>query len=329
MTFASIYIKPDKLEGIKPNIEAATTIQGQLKQSFNQAKNNIENFDLKTFSQNLTIEGVTDFTQKYATAGLSAVINGEPITSSTILEGLFNGYAPALDQTAIQMGYNNVLQMKNAVSSGNINVTNFFNGFSGALSTVINDEKNAVNYDDLGDEITIDMVIELDQQMIAETPDRRVESGQVYNDYIHVLPDIKSFVAKIKNDLRYSVQEYREILEETFKSKKPFTFRAGDEVYENYVFTSCIPSRNFEESLNFTAEIKKIEVGEISVEKVNIPKSSAGESVAVKKNTTSKVGNAGDKIKNNTAPKKIYGIGRIINIDKGVDNIIKKLESWK
>lgn len=330
MTYASLYIKPDKPKNEIVNAVKSTTIQGELKQAFNTAKNNIKNFDLKNFANNLTLEGVTDFTQKYATAGLTKIINGEPITNETMLNALFNGYAPALDMTAVQMGYNSIVEMKNAIKSGNINVANFIQGFSGALSTVINNKKQAIDYSYLGDEITIDMIVEIDRQNIAETPDRRVQEGQVYSEYIHILPKVLSFTGKIKDGGKYTADEYEQILDEVFNSKKPFTFRAGENIYENYVFTSFIPANNFEQSLNFSAEIKKIEVGEILIQKVNIPKSSSGKKQKViKKNETSQTGNESKGIKNKTTPKKIYGVGRFFDLDQGVADLVEKLNSWR
>lgn len=330
MTYAAIYIKPEKPKSGIVDAVKATTIQGQLKQAFNSAKNNIKNFDLKSFANNLTLEGATDFTQKYATAGLTKIINGEPITSQSMMDGLFNGFAPAIDMTAVQMGYNSVKEMQVAVKNGNINVANFMQGFSGALSTVVNNKKQAADYSYLGDEITIDMIIDIDRQNIAETPDRRVQSGQVYNEYIHILPKVLSFSGKIKDGGKYTADEYEEILDGVFQSKKPFTFRAGEKVFENYVFTSFIPANNFEQSLNFSAEIKKIEVGEILVQKVNIPKSTSGaKQKTIKKNQTSQTGNEGKSIENKTTPKKLYGIGRIINLDQGVADIVDKLNEWK
>ena len=331
MTYGAIYIKPEKPLNKVVNAVKAQTIQGELKQAFNNAKNNIKNFDLKTFASNITLEGATDFVQKYGTAALTTIINKQPVTNQSMLDGLFNGFAPALDMTAIQMGYNGVVEMKNAIKAGNINVANFIHGFDGALSTVINNKKKAVDYSYLGDEITIDMLVDIDRQNIAETPDRRVQDGQVYNEYIHILPKIITFNAKIKEGLRYSAVEYEEILDDVFKSKKPFTFRAGTKVYENYIFTSFIPAENFEESLNFSAEIKKIDVGSILIQKVNIPKSSSnsGNKKVIKKNTSSQAGSSSKNIQNKTTPKKIYGIGRFFNIDQGVDDIVKKLNSWK
>lgn len=331
MTYAAIYIKPEKPLNKVVNAATAQTIQGQLKQAFNNAQNNIKNFDLKTFASNLTLEGTTEFIQKYGTAALTTIINKEPLTSQAMLDGLFNGYAPALDMTAIQMGYNSLNEMKNAIMAGNINVANFIQGFSGALSTVINNKKQAIDYSYLGDEITIDMIVEIDRQNIAETPDRRTQSGQVYNEYVHILPKILSFSGKLKEGLRYSAVEYEEILDDVFQSKKPFTFRAGTKIYENYIFTSFLPAENFEQSLNFTAEIKKIEPGDILIQKVDIPKSSSGASSkkVIKKNESSQTGNESKEIQNKTTPKKIYGIGRFINIDQGVDDLVEKLNSWK
>lgn len=330
MTYAAIYIKPDKPKMTVIDNIVSNTIEGQLKQAFNNAKNNIKNFDLKSFANNLTIEGVTDFTHKYATAALTHIINGEKITNQSMIDALFNGFAPALDMTAVQLNYNNILEMKTAITSGNINVTNFINGFSGNLKTIINNKKQNLDYSYLGDEITIDMIVDIDRQNIAETPDRRVQSGQVYNEYIHILPKVLSFTGKIKDGGKYTADEYEEILNEIFESKKPFTFRAGEKVFENYVFTSFIPANNFEQSLNFSAELKKIDVGDIVIQKVNIPKSTtASKQKTIKKNTNSQTGSEAQSIKNKTAPKKIYGVGRLINLDKGVDSIINTLNEWK
>lgn len=331
MTYAAIYIKPDKPKASVLDSVRATTIQGQLKQAFNTAKNNIKNFDVKSFANNLTLEGATDFTQKYATAGLTKIINGEPITNQSMMDGLFNGFAPAMDMTAVQMGYNSVKEMQVAVKNGNINVANFMQGFSGALSTVVNNKKQAVDYSYLGDEITIDMVVEIDRQNIAETPDRRVQSGQVYNEYIHILPKVISFTGKIKDGGKYSADQYEEILDGVFQSKKPFTFRAGEKIFENYIFTSFIPANNFEQSLNFSAEIKKIEVGEILLQKVNIPKIKT----TIKKNVGSKAGNDSKSIENKTAPKKLKGMGRIADFagyeeeySKFGAGVAKKVKDW-
>lgn len=331
MTYAALYIKPEKPLDKIADAAKAQTIQGQLKQAFDTAKNNIKNFDLKTFASNLTIEGTTDFIHKYGTAAISTIINKEPLTNQSMADALFNGYAPALDMAAIQMGYNSVVQMKNAIQAGNINVTNFINGFSGALSTVINNKKQAIDYSYLGDEITIDMIVDIDRQNIAETPDRRVQAGQVYNEYVHILPKILSFNGVLKEGLRYTGVEYEEMLDNVFNSKKPFTFRAGTKIYENYIFTSFIPAENFEESLRFSAEIKKMDVGDILIQKVNIPKSTSGASSKriIKKNTSSQTGNSKKSVSNKTTPKKIYGIGRFINLDKGVEKMNKILDSWK
>ena len=40
-------------------------------------------------------------------------------------------------------------------------------------------------------------------------------------------------------------------------------------------------------------------------------------------------GNAAKNISNKTAPKKLYGIGRFINLDQGVADIVNKLKTWK
>ena len=327
MAFASLYVKNDNPKLLSMDNVKATSIQGQIQQAFDTAKTSISGFNVKEFAQNITLQGATSFTQKYATAGLTKIINGEAITNTSMLEGLFNGFAPAMGMTAVQSGYNDIQEMRTAIQGGTINVTGFLNGFSGALNTIKNSSLATTNYTKYGDEITVDMLVDIDYQYISETPDRRVQSGQVYNEYIHNLPDVVNFNGKLKEGLNYTSNEYKDLLLQIRNSKKPFTLRVGTDIFEDYCFTSLIPAKNFEESLAFQCEIKKITSGEVTIEKVNIPKTGAKK--VIKKNTGSNVGNAAKKVGNATAPKKLYGIGRIINLDQGVADLVDKLNEWK
>ena len=83
--------------------------------------------------------------------------------------------------------------------------------------------------------------------------------------------------------------------------------------------------------MNFSAEIKKIDIGTVKIEKVKIltPNKGTAKSHVIKKNTSSKTGNSGKKVGNKTAPKKLYGIGRFVNIDEDISNITKELDKWR
>ena len=68
------------------------------------------------------MQGKVEFAQRYATGALTKIINGEPITNKTMLDSLFNTYAPAFNATLEQTGYNSIMQMKDAAAHGTINV---------------------------------------------------------------------------------------------------------------------------------------------------------------------------------------------------------------
>ena len=86
----------------------------------------------------MDIQCGTAFTQRYAAGALSKIINGEAVTNKTMLDSLFNTYAPALNAGLAQSGFNSLVEMRNAVQAGNgnINVPNFIQGFSNGLNTV-------------------------------------------------------------------------------------------------------------------------------------------------------------------------------------------------
>ena len=67
-----------------------------------------------------------------------------------------------------------------------------------------------------------------------------------------------SFSGIIKDDLNYTAHEFADRLEEIMQTKEPFTFRAGDKIFENYIFTSFTPRRETEAGIQFDAEIKVI-----------------------------------------------------------------------
>ena len=118
----------------------------------------------------------------------------------------------------------------------------------------------------------IDLLTEFTRTYIAETPDRRVQSGQTYNEYVHNLPLTLPFTGVIKDGLNFTAHEFADRLEQIMLSKKPFTFRAGTKIFENYVFTSFTPRIQTENGVQFDAEIKVLQEGDVEFVKVNIPK---------------------------------------------------------
>ena len=287
MTYAAFYIKKDNKVTNPVNAVQANGIKAQLSAAFSNAKNTLQNFDISQMANNINLQSATEFTQKYAVSALTMVINQRPVTNQMMLDSLFNGLAPALNITAAQTGFNSIMEMKNAIQAGNINVANFMQGLSNGLSIVTDTMTGAQDYSKYGEEIVIDLLTEFTRAYIAETPDRRVQSGQTYNEYVHNLPLTLPFTGIIKDGLNYTAHEFADRLEQIMLSKEPFTFRAGTKIFENYVFTSFTSRIQTENGVQFDAEIKVIHEGDVEFVKVNIPKqTSAGKSSGSRKQTT-------------------------------------------
>lgn len=305
MTYAAIYIKKENQITNPINAVQANGIKGQLTQAFSNARNTLQNFNITQMANNITLQSATEFTQKYAVGALTMIINQRPVTNQMMLDSLFNGLAPALNITAAQAGFNSILEMKNAVQAGNINVANFMQGLSNGLQTVTDTMTGAQDYSKYGEEIPIDLTTNITRQYISETPDRRVQAGQTYNEYVHNLPLSMSFSGIIKDDLNYTAHEFADRLEEIMQTKEPFTFRAGDKIFENYIFTSFTPRRETEAGIQFDAEIKVVLEGDVEYVKVNIPRqtSGSGSGTRVQVTNTKKT----QDIKNKTSQEKYIG----------------------
>ena len=293
MTYAAFYIKKDNKVTNPVNAVQANGIKAQLSSAFSNAKNTLQNFDITKMANNINLQSATEFTQKYAVSALTMVINQRPVTNQMMLDSLFNGLAPALNITAAQTGFNSIMEMKSAIQAGNINVANFMQGLSNGLSIVTDTMTGAQDYSKYGEEIVIDLLTEFTRAYIAETPDRRVQSGQTYNEYVHNLPLTLPFTGIIKDGLNYTAHEFADRLEQIMLSKEPFTFRAGTKIFENYVFTSFTPRIQTENGVQFDAEIKVIHKGDVEFVKVNIPKQtstgkSSGTSAQRKQTTNTK-----------------------------------------
>lgn len=303
MTYAAFYMPKQNIAKQIANAKIVQRTGSLLSQAVNSAKEKISNFDIKSVAKNMTLQSATEFSQKYAVGALTKIINGEPINNKTMADSLFNGFAPALELTAFQSGYNSLMEMKTALCAGNVNIANFLHGFESGLQ-LVQDEKEKPDYSRYGEEIVIDLLTSIMRNHIAETPDRRVQSGQTYNEYIHNLPLVLSFAGIIKDGKNYSATDFSDRLEEIMLDKVPFTFRAGDKIYENYIFSSFTPQRESENGIRFDAEIKFIQSGDVEFVKVNIPKnsSSAGKRKQV---ANSKKGRT---IKNNTSQPEYIGI---------------------
>lgn len=301
MTYAAIYIKKDNKVANPVDAVQSAGIRAELTRAFNNARTSLQNFDLGRMARNITLQSATEFIQKYAVGALTMIINQRPVTNQMMLDCLFNGLAPALNLTVTQAGFNSIMEMKSAIESGNINVANFMQGFANGLDVVTGTMTGSQDYSKYGEEIPIDLTSNITRNYIAKTPDRRVQSEQIYNEYVYNLPLTLQFSGIVKDGLNYTADEFADRLEEIMNSKEPFTFRAGEKIFENYVFTSFTPKRETENRVQFVAEIKFIQEGEVEYVKVSMPNQSAG---ARKQTVNTK---KGQNIKNKTTSPKYIG----------------------
>lgn len=323
MTYAAIYLPKQNKVNIAENAVQTSKIKGQLTAAFSSAKSKLQNFDIGEMAKNINLQSASEFTQKYAVSALTMVINQRPVTNQMMLDSLFNGLAPALNITAAQTGFNSIMEMKNAVKAGNINVANFMQGLSSGLSIVSSESSENEYYSKYGEEIVIDLLTEISRSYTADTPDRRVQMGATYNEYIHNLPLSIPFTGIIKDGENYTAHEFSDRLAQVMADKVPFTFRAGRKIFENYVFVSFMPRRSSEEGVQFDAEIRLIETGDVEYVRVSIPKQqnsgAGGSSTGGRVQTTNT--KKGQDVKNKTSPQNYGGSVGLIEWALGVDGV--------
>ena len=113
-TYAAFYLPQEEpvvpVANEKEAQSLASTITGAWNKAYNYVTNLDEN-DIRNMARNMNIQGKAYFTQKYAAGALSKIINGEPVTNKTMLDSLFNTYAPALNAGLAQTGFNSLVEM--------------------------------------------------------------------------------------------------------------------------------------------------------------------------------------------------------------------------
>lgn len=309
MTYAAFYIKSNKQLPKQINARATQGIKAQIQNAYKNAKNTLQNFDIKQMAQNFNLQSATAFTQKYGVSALTMIINQRPVTNQMMLDSLFNGIAPALGITAGQIGFNSIMEMKNAAMAGNINVANFMQGLSNGLSIVTDSATGQADYSKYGEEIPIDLTTSFSENHTYEMFDRRVQKGFTYSEGYHILPLVLPVSGIIKDGKNFTAHEFADRLSAIADTYQPFTFRAGEKIYENYMFTNFNPTRQTEQGISFDAEIKLVTTGDAEFVKVNIPRrktTGAGKRSGTAKTTANKVKN--QAVKNKTSPQSYGGI---------------------
>lgn len=264
MTYAAFYLPKENTLGKAVDAAKTQTIKGQLSGALKSAKSSLHNFDIGEMAKNINLQSATEFTQKYATAALTMIINQRPVTNQMMLDSLFNGLAPALNITAAQTGFNSIMELRNAVRAGRINFANFFQGLSNGLSTVT-DAIIKKDYSKYGQEVPIDLTSTFQRRSIAEAADRKVS-----NEFPDYVSDIKENYFTLSGDFYGNNAELRgEKLLKIMQDKNIVTFREGYNIYEKCVLENFSYSKKSDDTIEFSADIKYYGDSETNIKTVN------------------------------------------------------------
>ena len=259
-TYAAFYLPPEEKEVKQPNQKNVDRIKGSILQSYNKIQNYMSVDDIKTMAKNIDLQSTTEFTQRYAVGALSKIINGEAVTNKTMLDSLFNTYAPALNAGLAQTGFNSLVEMRNAVQAGNgqVNVANFVQGFSNGLSTVQN-LADTNNYSKYGEEIPIDVVTSCEFNYTTSKAYQKIEDIGFLPLYIDDLDPvtIKMFGhVKNENAELWGINDFNNKLVDAMMKKTLLYFRVGKSIYENCTISLYKPTIKNIYDISFEMDIK-------------------------------------------------------------------------
>ncbi len=241
---AAFYLPIEKLENEKADYNQVAKTENSLLGAF--AKSHIKKLNIDTFkfSKYLSLQGQTEFAQRYATGALTKIINGEPITNKTMLDSLFNTYAPAFNATLEQTGYNSIVQMKDAAAHGTINVSTFLSGFSNGLSAIQEERDFLYRSQKYGEEIPVDLVTKCDINYESVGAEHPYDIGKNFMDYIKDFgPVVIEVSAHVKNETAdaWNINDYSNKLTDAMLKKDFVVFRMGNTIYEDVVITKYHP----------------------------------------------------------------------------------------
>ena len=113
-TYAAFYVKDETMENDAVDSNMFKTLVDNIKTL--GEKHSFD--DIKELAKRLNAVNVTEFTQEYLVHGLSKIINGEPLKFEMLGDCIFNEFAPELNATLWQSGYNSLNEMRRAAFAG-------------------------------------------------------------------------------------------------------------------------------------------------------------------------------------------------------------------
>ena len=242
-TYAAFYLPEETAPAKFPEQKNVDRITASVRRAVSNAKMNLKNIDISEMARNIDLQSTTEFTQRYAVGALTDIINGNAVTNKTMLDSLFNTYAPALNAGLAQTGFNSLVEMRNAVQAGNINVANFVQGFSNGLSAV--QEMSIEKPAKYGEEIPIDVVDKIEYTYSTDVAYKKIEEIGFLPRYISDLdPIVIKLYGHVKNENAelWSINDFSNKLVDTMLNKKQIYFRVGKSIYENCIISLYKPT---------------------------------------------------------------------------------------
>lgn len=257
----------EKKETNKIKLGLFESVKGKLMSGLNDGGLNFENATtvLKN-TANLISNGTDTVGNKFSGIALTQLLTKGKITNKTAYDYLTQGFPKAIGLTSVSMGFQSVEQLKTSLKNG-VNVQQFvssFQNFGNSLSKLasLNDKRKNVEGFEI---IEIDVVTSETRNYQSETPDRRVESGQTYQEFIHNIPEIISLECILQNGRRYKTDEFEDIIVGIQKRKVAINVILGDVIKEDYVITNFAPIKETMDGFSYNLELKKIQAGDVSL----------------------------------------------------------------
>lgn len=241
---ASIYLPKPETPAVQYNHVAAERTKGNLLSALKNAKTFKNYINVNVLSKNLTILSTSEFVQRYAVGAITKIINGEPVTNKTMLDSLFNTYAPALNCGLAQSGYNSLMEMKDAAMHGTINPANFLSELYEGLNAFTTKDNIFSYKDKYSEEIPIDVVEKCEYDYKTVVPEYAVSENENDTSYIG---NMQRTVLKLhghvknKNAEMWDMNDFSYKIADAMSAKKMVGLRIGRTIYEDVIIANYKP----------------------------------------------------------------------------------------
>ncbi len=256
---AAIYLPIEDVKEQTPDYEFAEKANSEISTTLFNAHIQKLYINTRDFCKNLSYYSKTELAQRYILGALTNIINGEPVTNRTMLDSLFNTYAPALNATLEQTGYNSITAMKDAAMAGNINAANFITGFANGLNAIEEEKDLLLKNPKYGEEIPIDIVEKCKFGYNMPAVEHKVPLGKSAIDYIKDISPVEMEIdAHVKNEYAevWAMNDFSNKIVDAMLKKEFVILRIGKTIYEDVIVFEYEPEITNIYDITFTLKLK-------------------------------------------------------------------------